>query len=82
MQKEEDKNQRIKVGITIGDVNGIGPEVIVRALKDSRVLQEFTPIIYGSNNAITNSKNKIGANDFSFKFKGKTYSSKEGRAIS
>jgi len=67
MEKAPNKIQQIKVGISIGDVNGIGPEVIVRALKDSRVLQEFTPIIYGSNNAITNSKNKIGANDFSFK---------------
>lgn len=29
----------MKIGITIGDVNGIGPEVIIKALADSRILK-------------------------------------------
>lgn len=39
---------RIKVGISIGDINGIGLEVIIKALNDKRVLKYGTPIIYGS----------------------------------
>lgn len=36
------------VGITQGDSNGIGYEVIIKALADSRILESFTPVIYGS----------------------------------
>ena len=40
--------QKIRIGITLGDVNGIGPEVVVKALADSRMGELFTPVIYGS----------------------------------
>jgi len=36
------------VGISIGDVNGIGPEIILRTFSDSRLLDICTPVIYGS----------------------------------
>ena len=36
------------VGITQGDSNGIGYEVIIKALADPRVLEFFTPVVYGS----------------------------------
>ena len=36
------------VGITQGDGNGIGYEVIIKALADARTLENFTPVIYGS----------------------------------
>ena len=39
---------KIKVGITHGDINGIGYEVIIKALADSRILEMCTPIVYGS----------------------------------
>ena len=38
----------ILVGITQGDSNGIGYEVIIKALSDPRILEQFTPVIYGS----------------------------------
>ena len=38
----------IKVGITQGDINGIGYEVILKTLADSRFLELCTPIVYGS----------------------------------
>lgn len=41
-------NRKIRVGITQGDSNGIGYEVIIKALSDSRILEQFTPVIYGS----------------------------------
>lgn len=36
------------IGISIGDINGIGPEVIIKALSDPRILRYFTPIVYCS----------------------------------
>jgi 4-hydroxythreonine-4-phosphate dehydrogenase len=38
----------IKVGITHGDINGVGYEVLMKTLLDSRVYSICTPIIYGS----------------------------------
>ena len=37
----------IKVGITPGDFNGIGYEIIIKSLSDATILEIFTPIIYG-----------------------------------
>lgn len=42
------EEQMIKVGITHGDINGIGYEVILKTFSDTRVAELCTPIIYGS----------------------------------
>lgn len=42
------QHNKIVVGITQGDSNGIGYEVIIKALADPRILDQFTPVIYGS----------------------------------
>lgn len=39
---------KLIVGITQGDSNGIGYEVVIKALSDSRILDQFTPVVYGS----------------------------------
>jgi 4-hydroxythreonine-4-phosphate dehydrogenase len=36
------------IGISIGDINGVGPEILMRALDDDRILELCTPIIFGS----------------------------------
>lgn len=41
-------NKKPIVGITQGDGNGIGYEVIIKSLADARILDSFTPVIYGS----------------------------------
>lgn len=38
----------LRIGITQGDTNGIGLEVILKALSDDRILEIFTPVIFGS----------------------------------
>jgi len=36
------------IGISCGDLNGIGPEVILKTLSDHRILEHCTPVIFGS----------------------------------
>lgn len=57
---------KIKLGITIGDINGIGPEVIIKALSDNTLLKHFTPIIYGSTKVLTYHKNTIKDSSFNY----------------
>ncbi|NLK80259.1 MAG: 4-hydroxythreonine-4-phosphate dehydrogenase PdxA [Bacteroidales bacterium] len=40
--------KKIRVGITQGDTNGIGYEVLIKALADSRLNELCTPVVYGS----------------------------------
>lgn len=41
-------NKKIVIGITTGDSNGIGYEVIIKALADARIMELCIPIVYGS----------------------------------
>ena len=41
-------NKKIRVGITQGDTNGIGYEVILKALANPQMMELCTPVIYGS----------------------------------
>ncbi|PID89619.1 MAG: 4-hydroxythreonine-4-phosphate dehydrogenase PdxA [Bacteroidia bacterium] len=41
-------NEKIKVGITQGDINGISYEIILKTLADNRIYDLCTPIVYGS----------------------------------
>ncbi len=40
--------QKVKVGITHGDINGIGYEIILKTLSDNRINEFCIPVIYGS----------------------------------
>lgn len=42
------KSENIIVGISIGDLNGIGPEVVLKTFEDSRMLDFCTPVIFAS----------------------------------
>jgi 4-hydroxythreonine-4-phosphate dehydrogenase len=46
------KEEKIKVGISIGDLNGIGGEIILKTFEDNRILDFCTPIIYASINTL------------------------------
>ena len=38
--------KNIIAGITIGDPNGIGPEIIIKTFSDPKLLSTITPVIY------------------------------------
>lgn len=44
---------RIKVGITVGDTNGVGIEVVLKALEDNRMMDNITPVIYGPGRVVS-----------------------------
>lgn len=58
--------EKPRIGITIGDLNGIGPEVVMKALADSRILSMVTPVIYGSAKALTFYKKLLALEEFNF----------------
>lgn len=51
--------QKLKIGITQGDPNGIGWEVILKALADSRMTELCTPVVYGAPAAAAFYRNTI-----------------------
>ncbi|PIF05928.1 MAG: 4-hydroxythreonine-4-phosphate dehydrogenase PdxA [Draconibacterium sp.] len=56
----------IKVGITHGDINGIGYEVILKTLLDPRILEMCTPVIYGSPKIAAYYRKVLNINNMSF----------------
>nr|WP_287937601.1 4-hydroxythreonine-4-phosphate dehydrogenase PdxA [Algoriphagus sp.] len=54
------------VGISIGDINGIGVEVTLKALADARVYKSFTPLIYGHGKALIFYRKLMNLEDFNF----------------
>lgn len=57
-----------KIGITHGDINGIGYEVIIKALADAKMMEVCTPIVYGLAKVATFHRKAINLGDFSFQF--------------
>lgn len=56
------KSDKIKVGISIGDLNGIGLEVILKTFEDNRILEFCTPIIFGSTKTVSYHKKVLHLN--------------------
>ncbi len=66
MSNTNDSDNKVRVGITIGDVNGIGPELIIKTFADNRMHQVCTPVIYGSTKAISFHKKLLNNTEFNF----------------
>lgn len=58
---------KIRVGITHGDINGIGYEVIMRALEDEVMTELCTPVIFGHQRTLMHYKKACGIEP-SFRF--------------
>ena len=50
-------NKRLKVGITIGDTNGIGVEVVMKAIGVPEMMDLCIPVIYGSTKVVSYHRN-------------------------
>ena len=56
------KESKIKIGISIGDINGIGVEVILKTFDDKRMLDFCTPVIFGSSKVMSFYKKTLNSN--------------------
>ncbi len=59
-------HDKIKVGISIGDVNGIGLELIIKSLANNRVLEYCIPIVYGHTKVASFHRKTLGIQGFTF----------------
>ncbi len=57
---------KLRIGITIGDLNGVGLEVALKALQNPIILDHFIPIIYGSGKVVSYHKNILEDTNFQF----------------
>ncbi len=59
-------SDKIKLGISIGDVNGIGLEVILKTFTETKILDYCTPIIYGHTKVASFHRKALNMGDFMF----------------
>lgn len=55
------------IGISLGDINGIGPEVVMKALSDARLLDMITPVVYGSTKVLSFYRKALKMNNFQYR---------------
>lgn len=54
------------IGITCGDLNGIGIELIIKTFSDNRILEQCTPVIFASNKAINFYRKSVPDANFNY----------------
>ena len=57
---------KIKVGSSIGDLNGIGMEVIIKTFLNSGMMDLCTPIVFGGAKTVSFHRKSLEIKDFSF----------------
>ncbi len=60
------ENKPIIAGISHGDINGIGYEVIIKALSDPQINDICIPVVYGSPKVAAYHRKALNINNFSF----------------
>ncbi len=73
------KQNDLRVGITVGDLNGVGMEIILKALSDPRIYTTCTPIVYGSAKAASFHKKTVKNGDVHFNIISKAEDLKLGK---
>ena len=61
-----EKDKKIRVAISVGDINGIGIEVILKTLKEKEITEFFTPVIFASTKLLSHQKDKLKIEKISF----------------
>jgi len=63
---KSDKEKKAVIGITHGDFNGIGYEVIIKTFMEPRMLEICTPVVYGSSKIASYHRKALNINEFNF----------------
>ena len=66
MEPTPEKEKRIRVGITHGDINGISYEIIIKTLQDQRLMENNTIIVYGSSKIASYYRKTLNLAEFNF----------------
>jgi 4-hydroxythreonine-4-phosphate dehydrogenase len=59
-------SEKFKIGISIGDINGIGLEIIIKTLADSHIYDYCTPIVYGHTKLASFYRRTTSVDDLNF----------------
>lgn len=52
-----------RLGITLGDVNGVGPEILIKAMRHSEIVDVCDPLVYGCESAVAAAAESLGIAD-------------------
>ena len=69
-----------RIGISIGDLNGVGMELIIKTFSDPDILELCTPIVFGSTKVVSYHRNAIEMRDFNFHIIQNAEDALEGKA--
>jgi len=58
--------EKIRIGITHGDINGVGYEVIIKTLIESHIIEMCTPVVYGSPKVAAYHRKALNIENFNF----------------
>ncbi len=58
--------EKIRIGITHGDINGVGYEVIIKSLMEGHIIEKCTPIVYGSPKVAAYHRKALNIENFNF----------------
>lgn len=66
MNSHNSTDNKPVIGFSSGDLNGIGPEIIIKSLADNRILDLCTPVIFSSNKVINFYRKSLPQINFTF----------------
>lgn len=79
MLTQKDSQKLPVIGITQGDINGIGYEIILKTLCDSRIFESFTPIVYGQSKVFSYYKKNFSMEELSYSLIREAHQAQAGR---
>lgn len=79
MLVQKDSKKLPVIGITQGDINGIGYEIILKTLCDSRIFDSFIPIIYGQSKVFSYYKKNFDMEELSYSLIRDAHQAQAGR---
>ncbi|MBA3648759.1 MAG: 4-hydroxythreonine-4-phosphate dehydrogenase PdxA [Chitinophagales bacterium] len=59
-------HKKYLIGISVGDINGIGIEVFIKTFTDTRMMEWCTPVVYGSSRVIAQHRKNLNLGSFNF----------------